>query len=903
MAYSGGVGPEISPAVAPVAGTKILLRRSGVQGKLPSAGDAEYGELFINYHSGDPMLCFKDNSDNIVEIKPARAIDGGGGEVPPDTGNTEGDLIWDGTHLRVWDGNTWLAVGPGSLAYIQKADMGTVTNTAGDGFDIPLVNNLQAGLMAPGDKNKLDGYPASPDALALDLQAVTDNGNTTTNSAVFGGSVRVGSNTGDGAGDGTFISASGAVNVSRADADVDIWRGYTTGDNTITSRIDAAGKAQFGAGNITLNEDGSGQFSDRLGVGVAPWNNVSTAIKALPDHHTGIVVTQPGKTTANAYQGVSVFPVVPDGVTINESNSYLAFLDADVAAATTNCMYRANGQISSVPGQTNYNFFAGDLAPNFFLGDTYIGGTHTRNTRELWESLLTEEQKEELAAGTLAIPANVETPGDGSFFRQWYYDQQDAETQALLNSGELEYPELLQPANFVDSFALGDNTNINLNSNGRIDANEGYNLPSQTRFPDSISYGLFRGSYTLTLAVDQKRCLNATNRGTIALGYDVGVAFDATGFKIKTTIPKSNSGVAINVEALANWNVTDGDGNAAAPDEVFNFRSGISPDQTQTTGYFGHFQASTLQSPFDPADASSNHIGFLAANTIANKAKNNYGFKCDMAAGSENNFAFYSSGNAPNYFGGQVRIGALNDSPALASNSGIWLDTYGLARIGNQSVNATDPCIILNRGNSSTAKLIEFKDSSGTVDSISFDGAGGITYGTSDYRLKENIVDLPSATDAIKSLRPVNYNFKTHPGKTRPGFIAHEVAETLPVAVTGTKDAEEAIGTLRDAEGTILEENVTEPDASGMTYEEQVEVSPYVAGVAEVIDEETGEVITPAVEEQEAVYETVTKQRTWEATGTQPVYQGVDQTKLIPLLTKALQEALERIEVLEAKLA
>ena len=46
-----------------------------------------------------------------------------------------------------------------------------------------------------------------------------------------------------------------------------------------------------------------------------------------------------------------------------------------------------------------------------------------------------------------------------------------------------------------------------------------------------------------------------------------------------------------------------------------------------------------------------------------------------------------------------------------------------------------------------------------------------------------------------------------------------------------------------------------------------------------------------------------TLQQTWEATGTRPVYQGVDQSKLIPLLTKALQEALERIEQLEAKLA
>ena len=32
-----------------------------------------------------------------------------------------------------------------------------------------------------------------------------------------------------------------------------------------------------------------------------------------------------------------------------------------------------------------------------------------------------------------------------------------------------------------------------------------------------------------------------------------------------------------------------------------------------------------------------------------------------------------------------------------------------------------------------------------------------------------------------------------------------------------------------------------------------------------------------------------------------PIYQGIDQSKLVPLLTKALQEAIEKIEVLEAK--
>ena len=41
--------------------------------------------------------------------------------------------------------------------------------------------------MAPGDKDKLYGYPATPDDLgAVRPVAVTDNGNTTTNGATFG---------------------------------------------------------------------------------------------------------------------------------------------------------------------------------------------------------------------------------------------------------------------------------------------------------------------------------------------------------------------------------------------------------------------------------------------------------------------------------------------------------------------------------------------------------------------------------------------------------------------------------------------------------------------------------------------------------------------------------------------
>ena len=222
--------------------------------------------------------------------------------------------------------------------------------------------------------------------------------------------------------------------------------------------------------------------------------------------------------------------------------------------------------------------------------------------------------------------------------------------------------------------------------------------------------------------------------------------------------------------------------------------------------------------------------------------------------------------------------------------------------MARQSNTASDPLMLLNRiSTSTTANFIHFNLNGSFIDSIRADGAGNIMIGsTSDYRTKENIVDLPSAIDTIKALRPVNFNYTWAPGKTRPGFVAHEVNEVLPVAVVGEKDEEQAIGTVIDYDGTELETNVTEP--SDLTYEEQVEATPYVAAVAATYDEEGNE-LTAEVPEVEATYTTVTRTKTWTATGTQPVYQGVDQTKLIPLLTKALQEALTEIDSLKTRIS
>ena len=82
----------------------------------------------------------------------------------------------------------------------------------------------------------------------------------------------------------------------------------------------------------------------------------------------------------------------------------------------------------------------------------------------------------------------------------------------------------------------------------------------------------------------------------------------------------------------------------------------------------------------------------------------------------------------------------------------------------------------------------------------------------------------------------------------------------MPEAITGTHNETEAIGNITDGDGNTVKTDVTEPD-------------------------------------------TLEEGQTWTATGTQPVYQGIDQAKLVPLLTAALQEAIAKIETLETKVA
>ena len=149
-----------------------------------------------------------------------------------------------------------------------------------------------------------------------------------------------------------------------------------------------------------------------------------------------------------------------------------------------------------------------------------------------------------------------------------------------------------------------------------------------------------------------------------------------------------------------------------------------------------------------------------------------------------------------------------------------------------------------------------FGNANSWVGSIATNGSATSYSTSSDYRLKENVVAMTGSIDRVKALKPSRFNFIADADNTVDGFLAHEAANVVPECVTGTKDA------MKD---------------------EEYEVT---AAVEEVRDEDDN-VTTEAVE---AVM----------GTRSVPDYQGIDQAKLVPLLVAALQEAIARIETLEA---
>ena len=232
-----------------------------------------------------------------------------------------------------------------------------------------------------------------------------------------------------------------------------------------------------------------------------------------------------------------------------------------------------------------------------------------------------------------------------------------------------------------------------------------------------------------------------------------------------------------------------------------------------------------------------------------------------------------------NYENGASIFGTNNlERMRITSDGALCVGTsvsLGPSVITSYSTASSTACYanLNSAGAGSTFQHFINSTNSAFIGSITNSGNTGTAFNTSsDYRLKENVVYNFDATTRLKQLKPARFNF-INGTQTVDGFLAHEVQSIIPEAITGTKDA------------TVTKEKVVINSNGGV-----------IAENIEQADWEAGKILNEEGKSQYPI------DSTWEASKVVPVYQGIDQAKLTPLLTKALQEAIAKIESLEARL-
>ena len=244
-----------------------------------------------------------------------------------------------------------------------------------------------------------------------------------------------------------------------------------------------------------------------------------------------------------------------------------------------------------------------------------------------------------------------------------------------------------------------------------------------------------------------------------------------------------------------------------------------------------------------------------------------------------------------------AQIGALKESAddsvsntalafSVSQNDETLDEAMRIASSGNVSINSTSSPqkLYVYGSHVSESGLVKVHTSNGTGDvdlllfydgngtecgTISLNAAGNsVAYNTSsDYRLKENQVNITDGITRLKQLKPYRFNFIDEPDKTLDGFFAHEAQTVVPEAVHGEKDAMKTEkDVIVNADGTVERYDTSEADW-----------------------------------EKGKLDGTFASDSTWEATKEVIKTQKIDQAKLVPLLTGALQEAITKIETLEAK--
>ena len=298
-----------------------------------------------------------------------------------------------------------------------------------------------------------------------------------------------------------------------------------------------------------------------------------------------------------------------------------------------------------------------------------------------------------------------------------------------------------------------------------------------------------------------------------------------------------------------------------------NFADGI----TATFGDGNDLQISHSGSSSITSDDGSFTIANTANNQHINLKKATNGDIRILDSGN-NNTHIFETGGALRFLGSQTREGNSNSILTAGNNSLDFNGTeymyfriaqverarfqnsnngfFQIGRSGNTPANAQLGLGVTNSicgaqsisNDTGGNEHYRFNNPNGECGQIVTSGSSTSYNTSSDYRLKENDVEISDGITRVKKLRPIRFNWKVDNSKTVDGFFAHEVQEVVPESVRNDKD-----------------QVVTQADIDAEKYKQ----------------DELGN----------------------------PIYQSYDAAYIVPLLTAALKEEIAKREALETRVA
>jgi len=768
--------------------TTIITKNSSTASAVPVSGDLTQGELAVNVT--DKKLYTKNSGGSVVELGTNP------GSLTLSGGTANGVLYLNGSKVATsgsaltFDGTTFSA--PNSVI---------TSSSSSDALRITQTGTGNALLVEDS---------ANPDAtpFVIDANARIIQGNTTALSPFLPGN-------------NPFIQQHGLSSQGASTLQAN-WQNSATSQPAIY---------MFKSRSATVGTYSAVSSGDNLGVITWTGDNGSAPLAAASIF--GEVDT--GTVSATSMPGALSFRTVSDGSTTQTERMRIDS-SGNVGIGTSSPAKKldVNGD-ASIYGIT-VGRGAGAVSTNTAVGASALAAntTGSSNTAVGSEALLVNTTaSNNTAVGILALSAS--NGGNNTAI---------GDRAMLTNTSGSENTALGRSALRLNTVGVG-NTGLGYNAlyNNTTASNNtavGYQAAyTASTVPEITAIG-YRALYSTTVGYTTavgSNALQANTTGTfnVALGREAGYSNTTgsnntfIGYQSLTNNTTGSSNVAVGHQSL-NANTT------VSYNTAVGYQAGYSNATGTHCTYIGNISGLYGTGSYNTGCGSRTYeaasfsgtdntaIGYGAGNSLTTGSFNSLlgrNAGAAISTGSKNTIIGYYNGNqggldirtASNYivlsdgdgnprgiFDGGGRF-LFNTQSSILSSAGaqfVGSSTFSNAVLA-QSLNGNNAFVVTNQSGTSQYNAMQFCNNGATFSgtgSISISGTSTAYNTSSDYRLKENIAPMTGALAKVQQLKPVTYKWKSD-GSNGEGFIAHELAEVCPDAVTGEKDAVDENGNIK----------------------------------------------------------------------------------------------------------